>query len=298
MLAILTTHPIQYQVPLWRALAARGQVPFRVLYMSDRGLAARFDPGFGRAIAWDIDLTSDYPHEFLDVERGSSEEAFLGLKLKPGFGRKLQREGYRAMWIQGWQTAAYWQAVWMARSAGLEVWLRGETNLRSNASGGRMRIAKRLLLGELLRRVDRYLYIGSANRAFYLARGIALDRLSPAPYGVDNARFAHSAATLKPERLALRSAFGIDPDAFCFLFVGKLQPKKRPQDLLTAVRDLRTRLPGNKRVQVLLIGTGELEAALRASSPDEVFVGFLNQSEIAKAYVAADCLVLVARQSG
>ena len=37
MLAVLTTHPIQYQVPLWKALSARGKVPFRVFYMSDLG---------------------------------------------------------------------------------------------------------------------------------------------------------------------------------------------------------------------------------------------------------------------
>jgi len=29
MLAILTTHPIQYQVPLWQALARDGRVPLR-----------------------------------------------------------------------------------------------------------------------------------------------------------------------------------------------------------------------------------------------------------------------------
>ena len=43
MLAILTTHPIQYQVPIWRGLAARGDVPFKVFYLSDQGLKSSFD---------------------------------------------------------------------------------------------------------------------------------------------------------------------------------------------------------------------------------------------------------------
>lgn len=60
MLVILTTHTIQYQVPIWKALAARGKVPFKVLYMSDQGLKERFAPGFGRTIAWDIDLLGGY----------------------------------------------------------------------------------------------------------------------------------------------------------------------------------------------------------------------------------------------
>ena len=34
MLIVLTTHPIQYQVPLWQALAKDGRVPFEVWYLT------------------------------------------------------------------------------------------------------------------------------------------------------------------------------------------------------------------------------------------------------------------------
>ena len=35
MLAIVSTHPIQYQVPIWCALANDGRVPFEVWYLTD-----------------------------------------------------------------------------------------------------------------------------------------------------------------------------------------------------------------------------------------------------------------------
>ena len=111
MLAILTTHPIQYQVPIWRGLAQRGDVPFTVFYMSEQGLKPRFDPGFGRAIAWDIDLLSGYPHEFVDVQVGRRQDRFTWLRLKPGFGRMLKARGVKVLWVQGWQVMAYWQAI-------------------------------------------------------------------------------------------------------------------------------------------------------------------------------------------
>ena len=38
MLSILTGHAIQYQVPIWRALAASGKVPFEVSYAAVKGL--------------------------------------------------------------------------------------------------------------------------------------------------------------------------------------------------------------------------------------------------------------------
>jgi glycosyltransferase involved in cell wall biosynthesis len=218
--------------------------------------------------------------------------------------------GADVLWIQGWQVAAYWQAVFEARHAGIEVWLRGETNARSNA-GGIGRQFKRRLLRELLHRVDRLLYIGEANRQFYLKQGIGKERLAAAPYCVDNSRFAAAAAAARPERHRIREEWVIPTEAFCFLFAGKFIAKKRPFDLIEAARRLQCILQG-KKIHLLWVGTGELGEELRQAChtgfdaergergnasngrnvPNASFVGFLNQSEMSRAYVAADCLVL------
>jgi glycosyltransferase involved in cell wall biosynthesis len=306
MLAILTTHPIQYQVPLWKALSARGKVPFRVLYMSDLGLTPRFDAGFGREVSWDIDLMAGYDHQFVSVWETRIQASFFWLSLKPGFGEVLRRLGVNALWIQGWQVIAYWQAVFEARRVGVEVWLRGETNLRSNGKGA-MPAVKQALLRRLLERVDRLLYVGEANRRFYLSQGIPTNRLVPAPYCVDNARFAAQASAVRLDRQTLRRQWRIPNDAFCFLFIGKLIPKKRPADLVAAVRGLQKKC--SRPLHILFVGTGELKDELRQSckvafdtqgpcfnkgdaSVPASFIGFLNQTEVSQAYVAADCLVL------
>jgi glycosyltransferase involved in cell wall biosynthesis len=277
--------------------------------MSDQGLEARFDPGFGESLSWDIDLLSGYESEFLDTYKGQRLDSFWWLRLKRGFGRALRGMGADVLWIQGWQVAAYWQAVFEARQAGTEVWLRGETNARSNA-GGIGRLFKRRLLREFLRRVDRFLYIGEANRQFYLEQGIGEGQLSPAPYCVDNARFAMATAAARHERSRIRKEWRIPADAFCFLFAGKLLAKKRPLDIIQATQRLQSVLR-EKKIHLLWVGTGELYAELRQSchacfdalrqasvyspkhnGPHASFIGFLNQSEINRAYVAADCLVL------
>jgi glycosyltransferase involved in cell wall biosynthesis len=77
------------------------------------------------------------------------------------------------------------------------------------------------------------------------------------------------------------------------LFVGKLQAKKQPGLLLEAFRRVREL----HRCTLMLVGTGELEDELRKivkvrSIPNVIFVGFLNQSDIHRAYVAADIFVL------
>jgi glycosyltransferase involved in cell wall biosynthesis len=308
VLAVLTTHPIQYQVPVWKGLAARKNIPFKVIYMSNQGLEARFDPGFGKSLSWDIDLLSGYESELLDTYRGQRLDSFWSLRLKRGFRSTLRGMGAEVLWIQGWQVAAYWQAVLEARQAGTEVWLRGETNTRSNA--GRVgRQFRRRLLRQLLRRIDRFLYIGEANRHFYLEQGVNHEQLAAAPYCVDNVRFIAAAAAARPERDRIREEWGIPAEAFCFLFAGKFLAQKRPFDLILAARRLQHRQ--GKRIHLLWVGTGELGGELReacdlcfdagtkkpvdatiCSGPSASFVGFLNQSQISRAYVAADCLVL------
>jgi glycosyltransferase involved in cell wall biosynthesis len=97
------------------------------------------------------------------------------------------------------------------------------------------------------------------------------------------------------------------------LFAGKFIPKKRPMDLVNAVAMLQgTR--SSKSIHLLFTGSGELGAEVRGGcdvvydaeadaiprspaissngNPAASFTGFLNQTEISRAYVAADCLVL------
>lgn len=309
MLAILATHPIQYQVPIWRGLAGHGGLPLKVFYMSDQGLKARFDPGFGDSFAWDIDLLSGYPHEFIDVVEARRQDSFGWLRLKFGFGAMLRGQGVKVLWVQGWQVFAYWQAIREARRAGIQIWLRGDSNLRSNRSRLKQSL-KWLVLRQLLNRVDYFLVVGEANRQFYLQLGYQARQLVSAPHCVENERFARQADQARPGRSLTRAQWGIPDDSFCFLFVGKFIAKKRPLDLAEAVRRLQQRQPGQK-LHILWVGTGELgndireactihycpESGLGAIAtasglPAASFTGFLNQSEIAHAYVAADALVL------
>jgi glycosyltransferase involved in cell wall biosynthesis len=308
MLVILSTHPIQYQVPVWQALARDGRVPFEVWYLSDHGVRPSADREFGKTFAWDIDLLSGYPHRFLDGAADAIPDTFWGCRLHENLSDRLKRCGASALWIQGWQVAAYWQAARQARGAGVELWLRGESNDLTPIPFWKWPI-KRLALGYLFSRVDRFFTIGTANKRLYQKYGVPDARLYPAPYAVDNERFARQAEALRPQRLALRRQWGIADDAFCVLFCGKMIAKKRPMDLVRAASLLAERA-SQSNLHLLFAGSGELGSALRdacnvvvdaeagaplprrAHGPKASFAGFLNQTEISRAYVAADCLVL------
>jgi glycosyltransferase involved in cell wall biosynthesis len=316
MLAIITTHPIQYQVPIWQALAKEGRVPFEVWYLTNHGTQPSLDRGFGKKFSWDIDTLVGYPYTLMETREGAAPDTFWKCSLREQLRERLRQNDVKALWIQGWQVAAYWQAVREAKAVGVEVWLRGESNDLAPTQIWK-RPLKQMALGYLFRRVDRFLYIGTANKRLYLSFGVPEMRLIPAPYAVDNVRFAKQAAALRSQRVELRRRWGIADGAFCVLFCGKFIAKKRPIDLIAAAQVLRSdgRLPN---IHLLFVGSGELDRELRRScqvvydaetggalgfapttpsesravEPPASFAGFLNQTEISRAYVAADCLVL------
>lgn len=307
MLIIITTHPIQYQVPLWQALARDGRVPFEVWYLTHHAVTASHDAEFGKSFAWDLDMLSGYSHRTLPVAPGATPASFQQCRLVKPLEPLLRHVGARAVWIQGWQVLAYWQAAWAAKRESCEVWLRAESNDLAPVAWWKWPL-KRIALYQLFRRVDRFLYIGNANKRLYLKFDAPESRLYYAPYAVDNERFAAQAAALRRDRAALRRKWEIAEDAYCPLFCGKFIPKKRPLDLVEAVSRAAACAPN---IHILFAGSGELGDALRRSChvtydadgngsagqasahlPRASFAGFLNQSEVSQAYVAADCLVL------
>jgi glycosyltransferase involved in cell wall biosynthesis len=303
VLAILTTHPIQYQVPLWRELAGRGEMPLEVWYLSDQGYRNSFDRGFGKTFSWDVDMLAGYNHRFLETRPRRAEiNRFRGARI--GSLLPLFKElGVEALLINGWHPQAYWQATFQAHRAGIPVLLRAETNDLRRVS--RMKeLIRRPLLNSLFRRIRVFLTIGKANRRFYQSYGVRENKLVDSPYCVDNNRFSEAARMLRPQRNEIRDAWGIRQDAVCFLFAGKLIDKKHPLDAIQAV-DLSLReqtvSAAKQPIHLLIVGDGALRGSCEERANEIVrndgsrsvtFTGFLNQSEMPRAYVASDCLVL------
>ncbi len=204
MLAIITTHPIQYQVPLWRALAADGRVPFEVWFLTRHGADVTRDKEFGKAFAWDVDPLVGYPHRFLRVNENWNVNRFTGVRLVEPLEPLIREKGVRAVWLQGWQVMAYWQAARQAKAAGVEVWLRGESNDMAPRAKWK-RWLRRAVLRRFFRRVDHFLCIGSANWRMYEAMGVPGERLHRAPYCVDNARFAKQVEEIRNSKFGIRN---------------------------------------------------------------------------------------------
>ena len=284
-LAVFATHPIQYHVPWFRALAARPEIALEVLY-AHLPEPQQQGAGFGVPFQWDIPMLDGYPWRRLANARRAPE-------LSRFFGSSTRRSP--ACCGASARTPCCSPAGCAAAAAG------AMGGARRNSAHCARRVER---VAQARRRrahrapdpaaaLDAFLAIGRANRAFYPGYGVPENRLFDCPYFVDNARFAAGAAALASSRDAIRSDWRIPRGATCFLFAGKLQPKKRVLDLLRALARV-PREAGERHV--LIVGTGEqmeqAKAVVAAEGLSATFAGFLNQTEMPKAYVAADCLVL------
>jgi glycosyltransferase involved in cell wall biosynthesis len=290
-LAIVSSHPIQYNAPVFRALAARGDLDVHVFF-SWQGTQLQPDVDFGHVITWDIPLTEGYGHSFVkNVARRPGTQHFMGLH-NPGMCRAIAEFRPDAVLVYGWSS---WTHLSVLRHfhTRVPVFFRGDSTLLSSDRWWKARFRKHVLAW-VYRHIDRALYVGRRNREYFLAHGVPETKLSWAPHSVDNDRFSGEDAALQAEAEDMRAALGIPQPSLAFLFAGKLVPRKQPGLLISSFRSLLEKradiLP-----QLLLVGTGPLETELRAQSEglnNVHFLGFKNQSKMPATYRMGDVFVL------
>jgi len=248
-LGILTTHPVQYQVPWFQELAARPEVDLTVYFCmipNARQQGEGFDIDFG----WDLPLLDGYRHEVLkNRSPHPSVSRFDGCDT-PDIFRIVEQGEFDVFIPHGWIVRSCFLLLWACRRAGVPCLVRGEAN------GIRRRpFWKRVAQRMRRRRYAAFLAIGKANREFYLANGVPTNRMFWTPYCVDNRRFARAAAEFAKSRDTLRRDWKIEADACTFMFCGKFIPKKRPLDILRALRGLyETDRAPERGVHLLMVG--------------------------------------------
>lgn len=295
-LAHLAGVPNPAYLPLFRLLADDPRVDFTVLFASSAG-ASSFDGGFGQRVAWDTDLTTGYRSKFLRrADKNPVPDGPFWRVRNWDIVPILSRGRYDILWMTGYNTLTYMLAAVTQRVLGGTVMLREEQSMLDPRSLAN-HLAKHLALRPLLSQ-GWGLYYSTESRRWLQHYGTREDRLFSAPFTVDNDSLRKAAASLDGKRPALRREFGIaDESGPIIATVSRLIPKKQPLFLLEAFRRARQR----ERCVLLIVGSGPLEKCLheevrRRSIQDVVFTGFLNRSEICRAYSVADIFTLLSRE--
>jgi glycosyltransferase involved in cell wall biosynthesis len=271
-LAIVASHPIQYQAPLFRALSEAADL--RVLYAHRQSAPQQAEAGYGVAFDWDIDLFDGYAYEFLDNRaRRPNTNSFSGCNT-PGIGDVLAAGRFQAAITMGWYLKSYVQTVNACKRLEIPILVRGDSTLRAR-NRYLIRKLKDALYPPFLRRFDGFLIVGRRARSYLEHFGVTEERMFWSPHAVDNKRFAAGARAAENAREELRQSLGCRPGEHMVLFVGRFVSFKRPLDLVRA-------LALYESIQSL--GT--------SAGVPLTMAGFRNQNELPAIYAAADVLVL------
>lgn len=293
-LGIFFSHPTQHHSVLFQRLAESTVLDVSIYYYDPGSLGSMYDPGYQTAQEWDIDLLGNARSVVLgNLLRGRHPTPLRQLNL--GVIPAMRSGRFDAVMLFGYVSLSNRLVMRMAKAAGAAVLYQSDVNVLDESRQKRSTVL-RAYRDSFLKRADVILAIGDKNREAYRRFGVEDERMIWCPYPIDTARFsaAREDPALSDKLAELRKRYSIPDDARVVVFCGKLIARKRPGDLIAALRCLT-----KDGVYGLLVGSGELEGGLRSSlhaNENVRITGFVNQSQIPYHMLLADVAVVPSEQ--
>ena len=291
-LDIIVSHPIQYYAPLFALIAKSKQINLQVFYTWGQAKEAVYDPGFGKNRSWDIPLLEGYNYTFLhNTAKEPGSHHFRGIN-NPSIIKEIDAFKPEIILVIGWAFKSHLKVLRHYKSK-VPIWFRGDSTLLDEQPNFSLKkLLRRVWLTWVYSHIDKALYVGHNNKAYYLQHGVKEQQLVFAPHAIDNKRFQQVDTIIN-----FRQQLGITESAFVFLFVGKFETKKNPIILLKAF--LQLQIP---EINLVFVGNGNLEKELqnfaKGLTTKVYFLPFQNQSAMPSVYRMANAMVLPSQGPG
>ena len=267
-IAIITTHPIQYNAPLFKYLSESGEFNLKVFYTWSQASGIIRDKDFGLERQWDIDLLSGYDHEFVEnISSTPGSHHFNGI-VNPTLIKQVEAFSPDAIIVYGWKFNSHLKLMRHLHSK-VPIIFRGDSTLLDEAPGFSFKKLFRFtILKWVYRHVDIVFSPGRSSDAYFQVCGLRDDQIFRVPHAIDNDRFMTEDPPDEPtdkksytqQALEWRRSLGIADDHKVFLFAGKLEPKKDPELLVCAFFKL---LQQRQDIHLIMVGSGILEDKLK-----------------------------------
>jgi glycosyltransferase involved in cell wall biosynthesis len=288
----VASHPAQYSAPNFRRMAQHSQLDILVAYCSMQGAERAVDPEFGVEVAWDIPLLDGYPWLHVPNRTPQPETQGFWRLVNPDLAYLIRTRRFDAVILYtGYTVASFWIAVAAAKSCGAAVLFGTDAHtLAPRDAKAWKRWVKAWLWPPLFRLADTVIVPSSGGVQLMQAIRVPDNRIFLTPYVVNNAWWLQQAEQV--DHAAVRATWNIPPDDVVVLFCAKLQPWKRPQDVLRAFAQAQV-----PQSWLVYAGDGPLRTELEQMAHElhiadrVLFLGFVNQTQLPAIYVASDVLV-------
>jgi len=290
-IAIISKNPIPYHSPLYRELAS-SNVSIEVLHLDNMGVEPITDEEFKISVVWDVSLLDGYNYSFIKNYSLNEYGGFFS-RLNPGLFSKIMNSKYDAILLQGYDNFSCWFALFTAKLFKLKVIWRGEATLKWNEKHTSLKSKlKKIILKQFFGACDAVMFSCTGNKEYLMHYGVADSKMFPIPCAVDNDYFREERKQYLGKEPSIRGELGIPENNLVILYAARFTTRKRPLDLLAAVSSI-----NHKNITILFLGDGmeknNMEQYATEHNINAVFVGFKNQSEIARYYSISDVAVVI-----
>jgi 1,2-diacylglycerol 3-alpha-glucosyltransferase len=278
-LVILTEIIAPYRIPVFNALAARGDVQLHVIFLSENDPSLRQWHVYKDEIKFSYEVLSNWRRRI----------GKYNVLLNGGVGAALSRAKPDAVLSGGYGYVASWQAAFWAKSQGVPLLLWSESTA--------LDIRRRYPVVEFIKRRFRqrcqaFVAAGKASRDYLVALGASSNTIFIAPDAVDVSFFAAAAEKARLQQREIRVCNNL-PSRY-FLSVGRLIKEKGVYELLDAYAKLEASV--RTRIGLVFVGDGaarqELERRAAGIQQGVVrFSGWVHREQIPEIYALADAFV-------
>lgn len=286
-LAIVTTHPIQYNAPLFKVLALSDVMDIKVFYTWSQAKESVKDVEFGRKIVWDIPLLDGYNYEWIENVSKKPKQCFGGL-VNPRLIPAVEKWEPNAILVFGWNFQSHFKVMRHFHGK-IPVWFRGDSTVLDNTSKFKS-LARKIFLRFVYSYVDKAFYVGTNNKEYFKTLGLNNNQLVFAPHAIENCRFGQAVA--KQNAIIWRDKLKFEEGDIILLYAGKISDKKNVVQFVEAFIYYKVKNPDSK-LRCLIVGNGADENEIKSLNfPFIKYLPFQNQSKMPDLYCLGDVFVL------
>jgi glycosyltransferase involved in cell wall biosynthesis len=291
--AIVVSHPIQHFVYLYKALAQSDAIQLKVFFASKIGVKPYFDKDMNVEIRWAADLLGGYDSEFLSEADCISQTGFWEIN-NPSITPALKKFMPDVVQLHGYAQLTLLRALVWCSFRRIPVLLWSDSSLLFKREAWKQYL-KSFTLPWVLRLYYGVYSTGDNNAAYYRRYGIKDARIFSCPFTVDETSLCLALENKPVLREQFRTKYVITDDEIILLFVAKLVERKRPQDLLDALKRAQEKLGNTVKLVAFFAGNGilldDMIAQAKLQNIRAIFAGFINVDELPSIYAMSDILV-------
>lgn len=289
---VVASHPTPYSVSFWRLMAKNPQLDLLVAYLTLQGVEKTIDKDFGVELAWDVPLLDGYQWKHIPNQSPQPRLGkFWGL-INPQLWQLIGNGNFDAvMCYSGYNYASFWFIVAACKKFDIPfIFSTDASNIQPRSGNWKLKF-KKIVLPYIFNLADTIIVSSTPGKKMVESIGVNENKVVITPSVVDNDWWSKESSEVDTSEV--KQKLGIPQQASIILYVAKLQPWKRPQDLLKAFAQLK-----RKDVYLLYAGDGILREELENQAKQlniynrVIFLGFVNQSQLPAIYKATDIFVL------